>query len=210
MHSMRTIPRAMFPVIALLLAACGAGASPSPPTPASPTPVQTESSSATPDTLLPDGSWSVGLSASELAAAGAPDYAPGTYRWTFDGSHAHITAPAPWGGLIECDAEASPAGRAVVLKYSADSGCGVGEDQIQWALDATGLRLKLLSTTGNFAENRAYLEAKPWQPAEAGSSPGQPAPGAGKALNVGCSDRAPCKLGAGTPRRREPGRCSSA
>jgi hypothetical protein len=170
MHSMRLIPRAMFAAIALLLAACAAVASPSSPAPASPTPVQTESSKATPATLLPDGSWQVELSASELAAAGAPNYAAGTYRWTFDGSHAHITAPSTWGALIECDAEASPAGGAILLKYGRDSGCGVGTDRIQWTLDDAGLHLTLLETTGDFDENRAYLEAKPWRPVEAGAS----------------------------------------
>lgn len=165
MHSVHLARRLVALFVTLMLAACGTAASPSS-GPESGAATPSSMSSATPTTLLPQGTWQVELSSSDLAAAGAPDYAPGTYGWTFAGTHAHITAPAPWGGLIQCDAEASPVWDGVTLNYGQDSGCGAGTDRIQWTLDDAGLHLTLLETTGNFRENRAYLEAKPWQRVE--------------------------------------------
>ncbi|HEX6655523.1 MAG TPA: hypothetical protein VF153_04855 [Candidatus Limnocylindria bacterium] len=157
---------------ALALAGCQAGGASA--SPQAVLPSASPSPQPSPKTLLPNGIWEVELSTSELAAAGAPDYAAGLYRWTFDDTRAHITAPAPWGGLIECDAEASAATSGVLLTYGRDSGCGAGEDRIAWTLDGAGLHLTLLATTGDFDENSAYLEAKPWQPAEAAGSPSPP------------------------------------
>jgi hypothetical protein len=188
--------RLLAALLALILAACAGAASPGA---GSPSNIPTHGSGASPTGLLPEGSWQVQLSSSELSAAGAPEsmLAEGLYTWTFDEKRARISAPSTWGTPIVCEAEASRDGSAVILTYPQDSGCGAGTDRIQWTLDAAGLHFKLLETTGDFDGNRAYLEAKPWQPVEP-ESPNQPALGAGTALKVGCSESSPCRLSAGT------------
>jgi hypothetical protein len=201
MHPTRSVPRATFAVIALVLAACGAAASPSPSTPASLTPSPTAISSANPNSLLPDGIWQVELSKSDLLTAGAsPEAVDGVYRWTFDGSHARIEVSLSTGD-VQCDADASSDGDVVVLTYLPGSICEGEVDRLRWTVDPAGLNFTLLKTNAGFKDNRAYLEAKPWQLVDGDPSlafPSAVPAGTGKSLNVGCSPDAPCKLSAGT------------
>jgi hypothetical protein len=126
-----------------------------------------ESAAATPTSLLPDGIWEVALTSDELVAAGSPaDMASaGTYRWTFYGTRARLDVSYDQGGSDECDGDASPTAKGFRLQYHIDGPCGTEVDIIAWAPGNDGLHLTLVQTNAHsFAMNRAYLEAKPWQP----------------------------------------------
>jgi hypothetical protein len=162
-------PIGLLASVAIALAACS-GASSTPATGSSPSAEPTEqapqTASATPASLLPDGMWQVDLTLDELIAAGSPASitTPGTYRWTFDGTRARLTVADAQGVYIQCDADASPTSGGFRLQYHIDGPCGTEVDTIAWASEADGLQLTLVQTNAPFAANRAYLEAKPWQP----------------------------------------------
>jgi hypothetical protein len=158
----KSIPFAVAFAIAILVAACGvAPAGSERATDAASPPPHAQAS------LLPDGIWEVDLTADDLLAAGAPveDAKGGVYRWAFDGTHARITVEYEDGGGIECDADASAAEGGVSLEYR-DGPCGGEVDLIEWAIEADGLHLSLVETNAPVAYNKAYLEAKPWQPVD--------------------------------------------
>lgn len=124
----------------------------------------------------PDGSWQVDLTAAELVAAGAPaDGAQGgIYVWTFEPGRARIEVESDGGGSVECVAHIEPAGDIVRFTYEAAGLCAGEVDSIRWTLAEDGLRLSLVDTTAPFAENKAYLEAKVWQPIDARPIPTAP------------------------------------
>jgi hypothetical protein len=161
-------------LLALVLAGCAAA-------PAASTPARSPSASASasarivPATLLPDGAWTVDLSSDELAAAGAnaQPLQPGTYTWTFKGTHARVSFPQD-GHTGECFVQASPAEGGVLFTYLAKLGCGGWTDTIGWSNEADGLHLTLVDSTAPREENAPYLEAKPWQPTHAEPLPDWP------------------------------------
>lgn len=131
---------------------------------------------ATDGPLFPDGGWQVDLSAEEMIDAGASpaDANPGTYTWTFEGRQARIRVNYDSGDMVLCDADAAPSGALVLLTYLRNSGCGGEVDTISWVFDEAGLHLSLVETNANFEANKAYLEAKAWQPVEAEALPSWP------------------------------------
>jgi len=55
----------------------------------------------------------------------------------------------------------------VRVTYSSGDSCKNEVDDIRWRLDADGLHLQLVAIPGAshalFLDNKAYIEAKPWQ-----------------------------------------------
>jgi hypothetical protein len=121
----------------------------------------------TPATLPPEGSWRVALSAQDLAAAGATGDGTraGVFTWTFGQGLATIDVSYADDGSVACAAVMQPEGDLVRLSYS-EGACGDEQDAIRWVLEDDGLHLTLVSTNAPFENNRAYLEAKPWQAVE--------------------------------------------
>ncbi len=150
-------------VLILAMGVIGGGASASAQSPslsadASPVPIRT------PATLPPDGSWQVELSTEELSAAGASEQGAraGVFTWTFGEGRATISVSYADGGSVACAAVMQSMGDLVRLSYTGGA-CGDEVDSIRWALGDEGLRLTLVETSAPFADNKAYLEAKPWQ-----------------------------------------------
>jgi len=123
--------------------------------------------------LFPNGVWQVKLSEDDIVKMGvlksnAPEWA-GTWTWTFQDGKAHLKAEVDI--TIECDSTYTVVKDFVRINYSDSKDCSAQEvDDIQWRLDADGLHFHLVAIThAPFTENKAYLEAKPWQKIEAWS-----------------------------------------
>ena len=153
-------------ILVLTLAGC-AGAGP-------PTPSASASGS---DSLPPDGSWQVELTADDLIAAGWPAdvTAPGTYTWTFASSRARIDLAEDTGNSFYCEADMEPLDGGFRLRYD-DGLCGGEVDDIGWDLDDDGLHLVLIATDAPVDQQKAYLETKPWQAVEGQASLDTPPP----------------------------------
>ncbi len=113
----------------------------------------------------PDGTWRVDLTSHDLEAAGATPAGngAGVYTWTFGGGRASIDVQYGEDVSVSCAADIDASGEVLLLVYDRDE-CSGEVDAISWALKDDGLHLTLLATTASFEDNRAYLEAKPWQP----------------------------------------------
>jgi hypothetical protein len=167
-----TSPRAIVAALTFSMLAIGAQVPASAQSPSAPSPDASAAPVGTPATLPPDGSWQVDLSADELAAAGATGDGTraGVFTWTFGQGLATIDVSYADDGSVACAAVMQPEGDLVRLSYS-EGACGDEQDAIRWVLEDDGLHLTLVSTNAPFENNRAYLEAKPWQPVE---TPGAP------------------------------------
>lgn len=157
-------------LVMLALTATVAGAQSSSPL-ASPSSEAPFTPAATPASLPPAGRWQVVLSADELIAAGAPrdGATAGTYTWTFDGDRARIDLQPDEGEAIYCRGTMAPVGDRVRLAYEVAGACGNSIDELRWRLDPEGLHLVLVATNQPYDANRAFMEAKPWQPVAAAS-----------------------------------------
>ena len=120
--------------------------------------------------LFPNGVWQVELSEDDVVRMGvlksnAPEWA-GTWTWTFQDGKAHLKAEVDI--TIECDGTYKVVKDFVRINYSDSKDCSDQEvDDIQWRLDADGLHFHVIAiTNAPFTENKAYLEAKPWQKVE--------------------------------------------
>lgn len=129
------------------------------------------------DSLPPDGSWQVELTADDLVAAGWPAdvTAPGTYTWTFASSRARIDLDEDTGNSFYCEADMEPLDGGFRLRYD-DGLCGGEVDDIGWDLDDDGLHLVLIATDAPVDQQKAYLETKPWQAVEGQASLDTPPP----------------------------------
>ena len=120
--------------------------------------------------LPPEGVWQVKLSEDDIVKMGvlkanAPEWA-GTWTWTFQDGKAHLKAEVDI--TFECDGNYTVVKDFVRINYNDSKDCSAQEvDDIQWRLDNDGLHLHLIAITyAPFTENKAYLEAKPWQKVE--------------------------------------------
>lgn len=113
-----------------------------------------------------NGVWQVELTQDDLLGQGllqakAAEWT-GTYTWTFQDGKATTRAEgiAPY----TCEATYAVVGDVVRFTYNAGSDCEDEIDDMKWRLDDDGLHLHLVDiTNAPFFENKAYLEAKPWQ-----------------------------------------------
>jgi hypothetical protein len=118
--------------------------------------------------LPPSGVRQVELTTDDIAQRGvlrskAVTWA-GTYTWTFQDSKAQIDYRGTAGTDFSCQADLALAEDVVRVTCSSGSDCEDEVDSIQWRLDEDGLHLHLTAIkSAPFIENRAYLEAKPWQ-----------------------------------------------
>lgn len=121
--------------------------------------------------LPPNGTWQVELTADDLVKMGLlrakAEEGAGLVTWTFEDGQAMLSSvngPAPF----TCTPTYAVVEDFVRFTYTGNiEGCGNGYDDIQWRLEDDGLHLHLVDITGApFAENKAYLEAKPWQKVE--------------------------------------------
>jgi hypothetical protein len=122
------------------------------------------------DGPLPDGSWTVELSAEDLVGMGVERSESavwaGSYTWTFQGGAAVLLAHAQID--YECQATYEVVEDFVRITYSdsdsfPDLCNGVVED-VQWRLDDDGLHFQLIAVKKvPFLEDKATYEAKPWQ-----------------------------------------------
>jgi lysophospholipase L1-like esterase len=96
------------------------------------------------------------------------------FTWTFGDGRATISVSYADGGSVSCSAQMQPVGDLVRLTYAGD--CGGEVDSIRWALEDDGLHLTLVGTNAPFEDNRAYLEAEPWQPVETPAATAAPSP----------------------------------
>lgn len=119
--------------------------------------------------LPPNGVWQVELTVDELMEMGllrskAADFA-GLHTWTFEDGQATWRIEQEMPG--SCEATYEVVEDFVRFTYTSGSDCADEVDDIQWRLEDDGLHLHLVDITGApFAENKAYLEAKPWQKVE--------------------------------------------
>ena len=90
----------------------------------------------------------------------------GTFTWTFAATRASIAVDYIDGSEVICGADAEPSGQLVRLVYDPGTPCGGEVDTIGWQRDGQDLRLTLGITNAGMEDNRAYLEAKVWQPVE--------------------------------------------
>jgi S-formylglutathione hydrolase FrmB len=129
-------------------------------------PAGSDAASVGPASLPPAGQWRVTLSTEELVAAGAPPdgATAGTYTWTFDGARARIDLEPDEGEGIYCRGTMASLGDRVKLSYELAGACGDSIDELRWELRPDGLHLFLIATTQPLDMNRAFMEAKPWQP----------------------------------------------
>ncbi len=123
--------------------------------------------------LPPNGVWQVELSEDDIVRMGvlksnAPEWA-GTWTWMFQDGKAHLKAEVDI--TVECDGTYTVVKDFVRINYYDSKDCSAQEvDDIQWRLEEDGLHLHLVAITyAPFTENKAYLEAKPWQKIEAWS-----------------------------------------
>jgi len=121
------------------------------------------------DGLPPNGKWTVDLSADDLVRMGdlksvAQDWA-GQYTLTLKDGKSLGEYHAANGFYGKCQANYEVVGDIVRFTYytNADE-CPNEVDDMQWRLDDDGLHLHLVAIKNSqFIENKAYLEAKPWQ-----------------------------------------------
>ena len=93
----------------------------------------------------------------------------GKYTWTFKDGKAQIDFQGPVRAWT-CYADYAVVGDVVRFTYDTSGTSGICDylpvevDDIQWRLDEDGLHLHLVAIKyAPFLENKAYLEAKPWQ-----------------------------------------------
>ncbi len=116
--------------------------------------------------LPPNGTWTVNLSLDDIVGMGvlqskAPFWA-GTWTWTFQNGKAVVRAQVDI--TFECEATYKAVDDFVRFTYADSENCHNEVDDMQWRLDGDGLHLHLIAIQGAaLAENKAYLEAKPWQ-----------------------------------------------
>jgi TRAP-type C4-dicarboxylate transport system substrate-binding protein/beta-lactamase regulating signal transducer with metallopeptidase domain len=122
--------------------------------------------------LPPNGTWQAELTVEDIVRMGmlrsnAEEWV-GLFTWTFqDGK-----ATTSFEGIppYQCKATYAVVEDFVRFTYTSDSqACGNGHevDDIRWRLEDDGLHLHLVAITiAPFLENKAYLEAKPWQKIE--------------------------------------------
>ena len=132
-----------------------------------PTPSTTARPIGTPATLPPAGTWRVELTPADLMATGLDNATAaawaGVHTWTFDGASARYEHQHSDSTVDVCDAQMAPSMDMVRVVYTTGSDCISEVDSIQWSLDGNDLRLALVDIQGApYAENKAYLEAKPW------------------------------------------------
>lgn len=122
---------------------------------------------------LPNGSWTVELSAEDLMGKGVSQSEAvgwaGMYTWTFRDGNAVIRAQAHID--YECEATYEVVEDFVRITYRDSSSfpdlCnGIVED-LQWRLEEDGLHFQLIAAQKvPYLEDKATYEAKPWQKAE--------------------------------------------
>ena len=116
----------------------------------------------------PNGVWQVELTTDDIVQMGvsrskAVTWA-GTYTWTFQDGKAEIDYRGTAGTDFSCQADVDLVEDVVQVTYSSGSDCKDEVDDLQWRLDAAGLHLHLVAIkNAPFVENKAYIEAKPWQ-----------------------------------------------
>ena len=121
--------------------------------------------------LPPNGVWQVELTTDDIAQKGvsrskAATWA-GIYTWTFQDGKAQVDYRGKAGTDFSCQADLVLLEHVVQVIYSSGSDCKDEVDDIQWRLDSDGLHLHLAAIkNAPFVENKAYLEAKPWQKVE--------------------------------------------
>ena len=123
--------------------------------------------------LPPNGTWQVELTAQDVEAMGvmgskASDWA-GIYTWVFQNGKGTflVSGPIEQTNSGGCETNYAVVEDFVRFTYTTGSGCDGEVDDIQWRLEDDGLHLHLVDIKGAaFVENRAYLEAKPWQMVE--------------------------------------------
>jgi TRAP-type C4-dicarboxylate transport system substrate-binding protein/beta-lactamase regulating signal transducer with metallopeptidase domain len=162
---------------------------PSPGAVACETPTTQESSTPSSDTdtetwsegLPPNGTWQVELTAQDVEAMGvmgskASDWA-GVYTWVLEDGKGTwlVSGPIEQANSGGCEADYAVVEDFVRFIYTAGSGCDDEVDDIQWRLEDDGLHLHLVDIkNAPFVENKAYLEAKPWQKVEVWSEGSPP------------------------------------
>ncbi len=133
--------------------------------------------------LPPNGTWQVELSTEDIVKMGVSNAEAanwvGSYAWIFQDGKATLLT----GGAIEehnaggCEASTEVVEDVVRFTFSSGSGCAGEIDDMQWRLEDDGLHLHLVDINAYlrladmkydslFLENKAYLEAKPWQKLE--------------------------------------------
>lgn len=127
--------------------------------------------------LPPNGTWQVEVTTEDLMRMGELQSvavgSAGVYTWTFQDGKAAGHFQSNQGQSGQCTANYAVVEDFVRLTFFDSPDCRSVAD-IQWRLDADGLHLHLVAIKGApFLENKAYLEAKPWQQVEAWS-PGLP------------------------------------
>ncbi|MFN8444814.1 MAG: hypothetical protein U0175_28770 [Caldilineaceae bacterium] len=127
--------------------------------------------------LPPNGTWQVEVTTEDLMRMGELQSvaigSAGVYTWTFQDGKAVGHFQSDQGQSGQCTANYAVVEDFVRLTFYDSPDCRSVAD-IQWRLDTDGLRLHLVAIQGApFLENKAYLEAKPWQQVEAWS-PGLP------------------------------------
>jgi TRAP-type transport system periplasmic protein len=119
--------------------------------------------------LPPNGVWQVELTVEDLIAmdmlrSNAEEWV-GLITWTFQDGKATTSLE----GILPytCEATYRVVEDFVRFTYTSGSDCKDEVDDVQWRLDEDGLHLHLVDIkNAGFAENKAYLEAKPWQKIE--------------------------------------------
>jgi TRAP-type C4-dicarboxylate transport system substrate-binding protein/beta-lactamase regulating signal transducer with metallopeptidase domain len=151
----------------------GAEACETPTIKASSTPSSDTDTEAWSEGLPPNGTWQVELTPQDFEAMGvmgskASDWS-GVYTWILEDGKGTFLVSGP---IEQTNSGGCAANYAVVedfvrFIYTTGSGCDDEVDDIQWRLENDGLHLHLVDIKGaTFVENRAYLEAKPWQKIE--------------------------------------------
>jgi hypothetical protein len=85
----------------------------------------------------------------------------GVYTWTFQDGKAKVEVHGP-RITVSCMVVATVVGDAIRLQNAGSPSCdGTAYDDVQWRLDADGLRFHLVSSQA--VELKAMYESKPWQ-----------------------------------------------
>jgi TRAP-type C4-dicarboxylate transport system substrate-binding protein len=138
---------------------------------ASVTPEPTTDTAVWSEGLPPNGTWQVELTTEDIVNMGVlrsnAEGWGGVFTWTFQDGKATWHQQQDATNSFGCEATYEVVEDFVRITYTRDSkDCGNGYelDDIQWRLEDDGLHLHLVAITiAPFFENRAYLEAKPWQ-----------------------------------------------
>ena len=116
----------------------------------------------------PNGVWQVELTTEDIVQMGvlkskAFTWA-GVYTWTFQNGKAQTQYRGTAGTDYSCQGDVTLVEDVVRITYTSGIDCKDEVDDLQWRLDAAGLHLHLVAIkNAPFVENKAYLEAKPWQ-----------------------------------------------